>query len=104
GDIIRSPGNVTVAATGSTTLVQTGGNNGGPSGIPAIGGGLVTTVSAGLDLLIGAAGSIGDVGGGQSVVLNAGRDLILNGGSMVDAIAGGPVSANASRNITLTTS
>jgi uncharacterized repeat protein (TIGR01451 family) len=101
GDDIAGPNNVSVAAIGASSDIQTGGN--GTSGVQTIetGAGGTVTVTAGRDLLVGSGSlSAGAIEGGN-VVLNAGRDLIVNGGSSVHGVHS--VTAAVGRNLTVST-
>jgi fibronectin-binding autotransporter adhesin len=94
GDFIIGPNDVSVAALGASSDIQTGGNG----SIAARGSG-TATVTAGRDLLAGG-GSLGagDIAG-RNIVLSAGRDLIVNGGTSVHGADS--LTAAVGRNITL---
>ncbi|HEX5242159.1 MAG TPA: hypothetical protein VFW23_02770, partial [Tepidisphaeraceae bacterium] len=94
-DIVQTPGNVTLTASGDSSDILTGGRNSG-----AINVGGTANLTAGRDLLAGSAVAWGDIIG-QSIIMNVGRDVISAGTTRIQA---GSVTINAGRNITMTSS
>ena len=103
GEIVRSPGNVTVRALGAAADLTTGGNNNGvilqAGAVQSLNGNVI--VEAGRDVLAGGP-SLGDIlADAGSVTMSAGRDVSVTNGTTVGNFTNvGGLTVTAGRNIT----